>query len=113
MPGATARYTLMPVTRLSPGEALEAVAAAAARISAFSPEDAENAPLLARLSMQLAEATGALENYAARELIAADIRAELARSAPGTSRAAGARRLASVSPLRESGPSPRTQSPAP
>lgn len=113
MRGATARYTLIPVTRLSPGEALEAIAAAAERISAFSPEDAENTPLLARLSMQLAEATAAVENYAARELIAADIRAELAHTAPGASRAPGTRRLAPVSPIREPGPSPRTPSPAP
>lgn len=46
-------------------EALRALAVAAARISRLTPADAECAGLLARLSVQLAEATEAAEDVAA------------------------------------------------
>jgi len=94
MHGATARYALMPDDQASPGEALAALTAAAERIAALSPADADCAGLLARISRQLAEATQAVERDAPREIAIAAVFA------------AGQASRAPAQPVRESSPRP-------
>lgn len=102
MPGATARYTIMPVTQVSADEARAMLAGAARRISEMTAADADSIVLLARLSLQIAEATRVLEDAQPGEIAVAAI------YAAGQSSRVPALRLAP--PLRESSQSPRAPS---
>lgn len=105
MRGATARYTIMPVTPVSADEALGLLAEAARRITGLDPADPVSAVLLARVSQQLAEATAAVEDARVQEIAVAAIYAAGQASRPPGLRLAP--------PLSEPAPRPRTQSPAP
>lgn len=83
MSGAALYYPRVPGTPATTEEALAAVAAAARRIAGMTPADAGCVTLLARLSVQLCEATTALENATAREMIIAKIRGDAQAPQPG------------------------------